>query len=431
MSENALSETVPLTENCPETVSETISETASDLLQMDFSDLPRDEEGLCARIMTPEQLAENRKYNRIDLRCALLDRAVDFIFTGLAAFLFAEPLTSWLISVFPTLGGPEAGAQAKLLALLLFCVMLIHAGISFPLSFFSGWVVEKRFGLSNLTAFHWFRRWLLQMVLVFVLNIFLMLILFFLIRLCGAWWWAVVSGLFFIFSVILGSLVPVLILPLFYRVEKLENPSLLERFQGIVCSTSLKVKGIFRLDLSIETTKANAMLAGLGASRRVLLGDTLLKNFTEEEITAVFAHEVGHHVHRHIQKLLLGMFFVSFGVFWLADLGLRFWLGGALDFQPDYARLPVWTILFFSFVLNLIGYLLEPFQNAVSRKFERQADDYAVTHTSPEAMRTAFIKLAIQNKADPFPSRWEVFWLHSHPAIGERILAAGREKDPL
>ncbi|MDO4424747.1 MAG: M48 family metallopeptidase [Planctomycetia bacterium] len=380
------------------------------------------EEELCAEIMSPEQLAESREYGRISLRYSLLDRAVDLLFLGLMAFLFTKPLIGWLVQVFPFLSGSGVFPTIGLTAALMTCLTFLHAVISFPLSFFNGWVIEKRFGLSNLTPFHWFRRYLLQLLLVFVLNLFLMTAFLFLIRLSGSLWWAVVSVLFFLFSMVLGCLVPVLVMPLFYRVEKLENESLMERFLELTRSTTLRLTGIYRLDLSIETSKANAMLAGLGTTRRVLLGDTLLKNFTDDEIIAVFAHEVGHHVHRHILKLMSGMFFASFAIFWLADLALRFWLGGSAFAVPDYAHLPVWTIPFFLFVMSIIGMFLEPFQNAVSRKFERQADTYALKHCgSAGAMRSAFIKLAVQNKADPFPSKWEVFWLHSHPAIGERI----------
>ncbi len=386
------------------------------------SSLDLSDEALCAEIMSPEQLAECRAYNRIGLRCALLDRAIDLLFCGLTAFLFAKPIVERLSGTFPFLSGegvlPTLGMAAALTA----CLTFLHAVVSLPLSFWDGWVIEKRFGLSNLTPFHWFRRYLLQILLVLALNLLLLPALILLIRWSGVWWVAIASIVFFLFSVILGRLVPVLIMPLFYRVEKLDNESLMKRFQELTRSTAFDLTGIYRLDLSVETSKANAMLAGLGATRRALLGDTLLENFTEDEIVAVLAHEIGHHVHRHILKLMIGMFFVSFAIFWLSDLALRYWMGGSAALAPDYANLPVWTIPFFLFVMTVAGMFVEPFQNAVSRRFERQADDYALRHCgSPDAMRSAFIKLAVQNKADPFPSKWEVFWLHSHPAIGERI----------
>lgn len=377
-------------------------------------------EELCAEIMAPEQLAENRVYHRIQLRCSLLDMAVDLVLFALLAFFFGKPLTEYLAG-FAIVGD----SWVRQFTALMVCVSLIHVSVSLPFSFFSGWVVEQRFGLSNLTAFHWLRRWLLQMALVLPLNFCLMLGLFWIIRVTGPWWWAVASGVFFFFSIVLGTLFPVVVLPLFYRVERLEDPALMASFQKLAGAASLKLSGIYRLDLSIETSKANAMIAGFGRTRRVLLGDTLLKNFQKDEIAAVFAHELGHHVCRHMLKGMLGMLLASFGIYWLADLGLRFWFGGSLTAELNYAELPVWSILFFMFAISIIMAVLEPFQNAVSRRHERQADAHALTLCGPDALRRAFVKLAIQNKADPFPSAWEVFWLHSHPAIGERIMALG------
>ncbi|MDO4629527.1 MAG: M48 family metallopeptidase [Planctomycetia bacterium] len=385
-------------------------------------------------IMTPEQLAEVRAYNRIDLRCTLLDRAVDFVFLAFFTFWLAKPVTEWLAGTFPWLAGRDYAHVAALLV----TATLFHAVISFPLSFYSGWMLEKRFHLSNLTAFHWFRRYLLQLALSLILNTALMLLLFSVVRTCGTWWWAVIAVVFFTLSVVLSTLMPTLLMRLFYHIEKLDDPGLSARFEELIRPTPLKLSGIYRLDLSVETQKANAMLAGLGRSRRVLLGDTLLQNFTEDEIIAVFAHEVGHQVRRHILKLMLCMFLGSFAVFWLTDFGLRLWVGmdaggmdagvidslGRLDFLDflGYSALPVWVAPFFVFALSVISQILEPFQNALSRKFEREADAYAVENCgNPSAMRSAFVKLAIQNKADPAPPAWEVFWLHSHPAIAERI----------
>jgi len=364
--------------------------------------------------MTPEQLRESREYNRRGLYCTLISKVWGLCLSVLITFWLARPVVEWLSMQCPFL----AVHTYALLGVFLLGVMLFEEILGFPLDVYDGWVLERKYGLSNLTFFHWFRRNLLHFTLGAALNLVVVGGIFLLIRLCGPWWWMAVSVMFLFFSVVLGILFPVLVLPLFYKVEKLEKPSLMERFEEITRSTTLKLTGIYRLDLSIETSKANAMLAGLGATRRVLLGDTLLENFTEEEITAVFAHEVGHHVHRHILKQCVTIFLGSFAVFWLTDLALKFWLGPELV----YAQFPVWAVPFLSLVLSLISFVVEPLSNSLSRRFERQADAYARKNAPVAAVRRAFVKLAIQNKADPFPHPLEVFWLHSHPAIGERIL---------
>src|SRR5205085_11856628 len=124
-------------------------------------------------------------------------------------------------------------------------------------------------------------------------------------------------------TLVLGRIVPIVILPLFYQVTRLDDAALLERLRRLAEGTGLKVEGIYRLHLSAETRKANAALTGLGRTRRVLLGDTLLDRFTPEEIEVVFAHEVGHHVHRHMLKMVVWSVFLAAASFWLADFVLR------------------------------------------------------------------------------------------------------------
>ncbi len=167
--------------------------------------------------------------------------------------------------------------------------------------------------------------------------------------------------------------------------------------------TGLSIEGVYRMDLSSETAKANAMLAGLGRTRRVIMGDTLLDGFTADEIEVVFAHEVGHHVHRHIYKLIaLGVVLSAIG-FWTCDFVLRAWAGigpGGLT----YDQLPVASLPLLMLWLTGFSLLLEPLQNSISRHFERQCDRYALTRTGLRAAYlSAFRKLARLNKDDPSP----------------------------
>src|SRR5262249_7101505 len=140
------------------------------------------------------------------------------------------------------------------------------------------------------------------------------------------WVWAAAGWL--LATLVLGRLLPVLILPLFYKVTRLEDTQLQERLRRLSEGTGLTVEGVYRLHLSAETRKANAALAGRAHTRRVLLGDTLLERFTPEEIEVVFAHEVGHHVHHHLPKMIAWSVVVSLLGFWLVDVVLRAAAGG-------------------------------------------------------------------------------------------------------
>ncbi|HZZ72739.1 MAG TPA: M48 family metallopeptidase, partial [Pirellulales bacterium] len=255
----------------------------------------------------------------------------------------------------------------------------------------------------------------------------LMLGLYGVIHWTGGAWWAWTAGIFFIISIVLGQLMPVLILPLFYKVAPLDNPALGERMGRLAAGTGLRIDGLYRMELSAETVKANAMLAGLGNTRRVILGDTLLDGFSPDEIEVILAHEIGHHVHRHIPKLIgIGLVFSAVG-FWLCDWVLRSWLRASEGrFEPaDYQHLPVYTLPLFLLWTTGFSTVMQPLQNTISRFFERQCDRYALRRTGLRAAyRSAFQKLAKLNKEDPSPPALEVLLFHSHPPISERLRMA-------
>jgi len=245
--------------------------------------------------------------------------------------------------------------------------------------------------------------------------------LFAVIRATGPWWWLVAAGGSFVISVILAQIAPVLIMPLFYKIERIDQPELAERMGRLAEGTGLAIEGVYRMDMSSETVKANAMLAGLGRTRRVILGDTLLDDFTPDEIEVILAHEVGHHWHRHIPKMIaMGILFML-GGFWLCDWVLRAWMSQTIG-EVDYARLPVSSLPLLLLALTAFSLVLEPLQNVLSRVYERQCDRYAIRRTElREAYLSAFRKLAVLNKDDPCPNPIAVFLFHSHPPIGERL----------
>jgi STE24 endopeptidase len=245
--------------------------------------------------------------------------------------------------------------------------------------------------------------------------------------LVGDWWWLAAAGAFFVVTVLMGQLAPVLIVPLFYKVERLDNPELNDRMTRLAAGTGLSIQGVYRLGLSEETSKANAMLAGLGRTRRVLMGDTLLDRFTPDEIEVIFAHEIGHHVFKHIRKMILTGLIYSLIGFWVCARVIMLW--AEQQYGPISAHeLPPSTLPLLMLVLTIFALVLEPLQNVISRRYERQCDRYALQKTGlREAYQSAFRKLARLNKDDPNPHPLEVFLFHSHPPIRERV-AIGDEK---
>ena len=366
--------------------------------------------------MTPDQRAEARRYGRVSLRSTLADMAIDLVYLGLMALVLARPIDAWL-GGFAALAGP----QSMLRLLALFGVVIgCHILVSLPLSFYSGYVVEHQFGLSTQTVGKWVKNWLKRNGLTIAFGAALYAGLFWIIWHTGSYWWLIAAAAFFVVNVVLGQLAPVSLLPLFYKIDRLEDETLSERMERLAEGTGLAIEGVYRMGLSAETTKANAMLAGLGRTRRVLMGDTLLDKFTPDEIEVIFAHEIGHHVHRHIPKMIATGVVLSIVGFWLVDRVIVGWAG-----VPTAAAAPVSALPLVMFSLTVFQLVLGPLQNAISRHYERQSDRYALQRTAmPAAYRSAFEKLAQLNKADPDPNPVEVFLLHSHPPIGERLAMA-------
>jgi STE24 endopeptidase len=366
--------------------------------------------------LSSEERAEARRYERIHLRLTLTDMAVDAIYLAVMAFFFAGPIDGWLAG-FQSLAGPQS--MMRLLALYT-VVFALHVLVSLPLSFYGGYVVEHQFGLSNQSVRRWARNWMLTNALGLTLGGALFAGLYWIMWNMGTAWWLIAAAAFFLVSVLLGQLAPVLFLPMFYKVERIDKEDLLARLRRLAEGTGLAIEGVYRLGLSADTKKANAMLAGLGRTRRVLMGDTLLDEFTPDEIEVIFAHEIGHHVHRHIPKLIaLGAVLSALG-FWVVDRVLIGWTDISTAKEA-----PIWSLPLVMLALMVFQLVLAPLQNAISRHFERQCDRYALARTQDKpSYRTAFTKLAKLNKADPEPHPLEVFLLHSHPPIAERLALA-------
>jgi STE24 endopeptidase len=234
------------------------------------------------------------------------------------------------------------------------------------------------------------------------------------------WWW-ISAAVFAVATIGLAQLAPVVLLPIFYKFKPLDRPALVERLVKLAASARTNVNGVFEWVLSSHTKKANAALAGLGRTRRILLSDTLLADYSEDEIEVILAHELAHHVHHDLWRGIAVQAVALFGGFFAGDMILTAFaepLG--LRGISDPAGLPA---------LLLVGgvwtFLLLPVVNAVSRAQERAADRYALTTTrNVGAFVTAMKRLSQQNLAEEYPSKIVRFLFYSHPPIPERIDAA-------
>jgi Zn-dependent protease with chaperone function len=284
--------------------------------------------------------------------------------------------------------------------------------------------LEHKFDLSTQKPGGFIVDNLKSLVLNLVIVSIFFLLTYTLLNAAGSLWWLYASIFWIFFGVLMANLTPVLIIPLFYKLKPLENESLKGKLTNLAQKAKTKILGIFEIEFSRKTKKANAMLAGIGNTKRIILGDTLLNNFSEDEIEAVIAHELGHFYYRHIWKLIASSSVLTVAGFYIANLALT----GLIDTFAylglrDVADVAAFPLLILSILLFSI--LTMPLNNTLSRSLERQADRFALTSTGkPQAFIDGMQKLAKQNLADTEPSPIIEFLLHSHPGIGSRVRAA-------
>lgn len=306
------------------------------------------------------------------------------------------------------------------LALLIF-LGIIGVGqglINFPLDFYSGYILEHKYDLSNQTITGYFKEKLKGFVLGLVIGIPLMFAFYYILSNSGEMWWLVLGIVMFTFSILLGRIAPTVIMPLFYKFVPVENEDIKNRLMELCKKTGVKVQGIFTFDMSKNTKKANAAFTGMGKSRRIILGDTLMNNFSVSEIETVFAHEVGHYTKRHILKMMTVSTLVTFlGLFITAKLyeaSLGYFGFTAVN---EIAALPLLFLY-----LSLYGLVTTPISNIQSRMYEWEADTFALETTKDKvSFVSAMEKLAEQNLADKTPNKIIEFLFHSHPSLEKRI----------
>jgi STE24 endopeptidase len=285
-----------------------------------------------------------------------------------------------------------------------------------------GFRLEHRFQLSNLKL----RSWIWDQCKSFLVGVVLAGIvaelLYFIIRQDPQYWWLVAWGAFLVLFVLLAQLAPVVLFPIFYKFEPLQNEDLKSRLVRLSERAGTRVRGVYQWKLSEKSKKANAALTGLGHTRRIILADTLLDNYSADEIEAVLAHELGHHVHKHIAKSIAVQAGITFVGFWAANWALHYAIDKWHLFETlsDFANLPLLVL-----VATVLSFLVMPAMNAYSRFNERQADRYAFRSiASVEPFISSMNKLADQNLAERTPSRWVEWFFHSHPSISRRLEAA-------
>ena len=369
--------------------------------------------------LDPEKQKRAKQYARVKRRLMLLDLSISGIYFLAWLFLgWSIALKDWLLQYTTNEW------------LLVAFFVIIFGGILFmidlPISYYQGYILPHRYELSTQKLSAWIMDELKGILVGGIIGMIVLETVYAILRAYPTLWWLWAAAILLIFNVILANIAPTLITPLFNKFVPLgeEHAELAERLMSLAKRSGTYVRGVFKFDMSRRTKQANAGLTGLGNTRRIILGDTLLTEFTTDEIETVMAHELGHQVNKDIPfGILFGSFITMIGLY-LASVGLN-WGVTYFNFESvaDIAAFPLFVL-----VLGLFGLVTTPLENGFSRWRERLADVYALTLThNGKAYASALKRLANQNLADAEPEAWVEWLLYSHPALGKRIAMAERE----
>ncbi len=333
-------------------------------------------------------------------------------------------LLPYLTGTWETLWFTLAATLLPLWLRTLAFLLIMHAALALvmlPLSYYGGYMLAHAFGLSRQTPRAWVVDWLKGALLGTLLGTLVGGAFVWIVISFGAAWWWVFGLLVSVLMVVLVFVTPYVLVPLFFKMRPLADEPTVERIRALVGRAGTPVRDVCSLDFSRRTAEANAAVIGLGRSRRVVIADTLLAEFTPGEVDAVVAHELGHHVHSDVQRLLLGN-------------SVLMWLGLALAARLAPAALPVLSLPSLDYVpgypvllavTEFFFLLASPVLNWWSRQLESAADHFALQLTrDPGAFAGAMERMGCQNLIEHRPPRWAEVLLATHPALHRRIALA-------
>jgi len=354
-----------------------------------------------------------KRYNNIKLGVGITKAVISFVLILLFVWLGYSLLLENYISSF---------YDNKYLVFLAFALVtgVVSSFLFAPVNYYTGFYLEHKYNLSNQTFMKWIWENIKSLMVSLVIGVPIMLMFYYTLNHFGDMWWLPFAILMFIVSVVLSQIFPVLILPIFYKLTPLENEDLKTRIESLAFNAGIEVENLYKFNMSKNTKKANAALTGLGKTKRIILGDTLIDNYSNEEIETVIAHELGHFKKKHIVKnIIIGTvtsFFTLFVIAYLYKNSLGWFGFSSITQVAALPLLALWSML--------IGVIQAPLGNILSRKFEYEADEYAVKETSKsEAFINTLEKLTDQNLGDKEPHPFVEWFFYSHPSIKNRISA--------
>ncbi len=320
-----------------------------------------------------------------------------------------------------TLNGLGPGLTQQLVLVVSFA--LIGGVIGLPLTLYQTFGIEQRFGFNHTTPALWVSDLLKGLLVGLVLGLPILALVLWLMDTGGDAWWLFAWAALVAYQLLVMWIAPNVIMPLFNKFTPLEDATLKERVTALMTRSGFKAKGFFVMDGSRRSAHSNAFFTGLGSAKRVVFFDTLLEQLSGDEMEAVLAHELGHFKHRHILKMMLTSFAVSLvGLALLGWLSQQVWFYTGLGVSPNLnGSNSALALLLFMLTLPLVTFFVSPLSARRSRRFEFEADAYAVSNSNASALCSALLKLYQDNAATLTPDPWFVAFYYSHPPAAQRM----------
>lgn len=370
-------------------------------------------------LLDPERQRLASKYTKLSRRLSLAELLI--IGTLLPVLILSG--VSVRLSQLLTIPQPWASA-------LYFIILVMGLGIiMMPLSYYQSFILTCRYGLSNQKFSSWLADRAKATSLSILLGLGIVILIYWLLESFPSFWWFPAGLSIITVSLLLTRLTPTLLLSFFFKLEPVDDIDPKNKLMNLAKQARTRAYDVFTINLSGKSTTTNAMLAGLSNSKRIIPSDTMLQQYSPEEIEVVMAHELGHHIHRDIPKLIAAQSTITLLSFFFANLTLKTNLAASVFYGvSDVTAFPLLIL-----VLAAIGLITIPLINIYSRSLETAVAIAALELTAkPEAFISAITKLTDKNLSDAQPNRWAELLLHDHPFYFKRVnLAYNYLKKPV
>ena len=363
-------------------------------------------------VVTEEEYKKSINYNTERIRFSMFTATIS---VGVLLLFTTGGLLNFLTKIVQDI------TQSNVLGIILLglFIVLIDEIIGIPLAIYSTFTLEEKYGFNKTTAKTFVQDLIKNLIISVVFASTLYAVVISIIERLGDNWWIYAFVAVFLFQAIVFYLYPVLILPLFNKLEPIPDEKFKEPIEKLLNKINFKAKGLFVMDGSLRSSHGNAFFTGFGNNKRIVFYDTLLETITPKEMESILGHELGHYKLGHIRRTLVSSIFFGFlgfyilGQVFMAD---QFFYGHGLDEVTLYSK-----FLLFYLVIGSYTFFTKPFTSYISRQREFAADDFSIEYTEVESMISGLLKLSKDNASNLTPDPLYSSYYYSHPPIAERV----------